>query len=378
MGDAVGMMEGAYFVGRFELLAWLNDLLGLQYTKVEQCASGAAHCQVFDVLYPGRVPLHKVNFDARKEYEFIANYKVLQKVFDQLHIQRHIDVNKLIKGKYQDNLEFLQWVKCFFDRAESCDQMTSESYDGAERRKRAIEAYRSGRGIAKGGQNRPVPSEKAMPKVPVTMKENRGPQRIRPAEHDAKSASSEENGIAKEDYEKVCNELNTLKEDCEEIEYERDFYFSKLRDIEIECQMSEDLNLPIVQIIQKILYRTPEGERERLAAQEDGDASYSVKQNLSQEEILAPIEILTPRKTMAALPGAPTERPAPPDLVFEQPGESSTQDNLAKLPMTKGSSPNELNLPDLDEDLPNLLDPEMESGLIVDQASLDVLGKIQA
>ena len=33
---SVGMMDPAYFVGKVELLAWLNELLKLSYTKVEQ------------------------------------------------------------------------------------------------------------------------------------------------------------------------------------------------------------------------------------------------------------------------------------------------------------------------------------------------------
>ena len=36
---------------RQELLAWINDLLHLGYTKVEQFGSGAAHCQIIDSIY---------------------------------------------------------------------------------------------------------------------------------------------------------------------------------------------------------------------------------------------------------------------------------------------------------------------------------------
>jgi RP/EB family microtubule-associated protein len=39
-------------VGKNELLTWLNELLQLNYTKVEQCANGAAYCQIMDALYP--------------------------------------------------------------------------------------------------------------------------------------------------------------------------------------------------------------------------------------------------------------------------------------------------------------------------------------
>jgi RP/EB family microtubule-associated protein len=93
------------YVGRKGLLGWLNEFLQLDYSKVEQVASGAAHCQLMDAIFPGsphefifecgretnaiiagKVPLHKVNFDAKYDYEFVRNYKVLQEVFKDVGV----------------------------------------------------------------------------------------------------------------------------------------------------------------------------------------------------------------------------------------------------------------------------------------------------
>jgi len=45
-----------------------------------------------DLLYPGKIALNKVNPKAKFEYEFIANFKVLQQSFTKLGILKHIEV----------------------------------------------------------------------------------------------------------------------------------------------------------------------------------------------------------------------------------------------------------------------------------------------
>jgi len=127
--SGAGMMGGAFFVSRTELLQWVNQWLRLSVEKIEQCANGAIYCQIVDSVYPGKVHMKKVNWMARVDHEFIFNYKQLQQAFDRLGIERSIDVDKLILGRPLDNLEFLQWLKCFFDNTYS-----GHVYQAQERR----------------------------------------------------------------------------------------------------------------------------------------------------------------------------------------------------------------------------------------------------
>jgi RP/EB family microtubule-associated protein len=55
------MMDGAFFVGRKEIMDWVNSTLDLNLAKIEDTASGAAACQLLDIMYPGQVPMHKGN-----------------------------------------------------------------------------------------------------------------------------------------------------------------------------------------------------------------------------------------------------------------------------------------------------------------------------
>ena len=107
--------NNAIEMSRGELLSWVNELLKTNLTKIEQLGTGAIYCQLIDVLYPAKIPLAKVNWKAKFDYEFVSNFKILQQSFTKLGILKNIEVEKLVKCKYQDNLEFLQWFKKIFD-----------------------------------------------------------------------------------------------------------------------------------------------------------------------------------------------------------------------------------------------------------------------
>jgi RP/EB family microtubule-associated protein len=243
------MMDAAYFVGRNEILSWVNSTLELSLSKVEEAASGAVYCQLMDVVHPGMVSMHKVSFDAKSEYEMIQNYKVLQDVFNKLKIGRHIEVSKLVKGRPLDNLEFLQWMKRYCDCINN--NHVNPSYNATERREACKGGKETNKRVTPCSTNKPANNGAAKvtnnPARRVT--ENTHPNNGR-APIMAASAKQMLDSGSNEDQ----KQITELKLSVESLEKERDFYFTKLRDIEILCQAPELSHLAVVKAVQKILY----------------------------------------------------------------------------------------------------------------------------
>ncbi|ELW72259.1 Microtubule-associated protein RP/EB family member 1 [Tupaia chinensis] len=100
-------------LSRHDMLAWINESLQLNLTKMEQLCSGAAYCQFMDMLFPGSIALKKVKFQAKLEHKYIQNFKILQAGFKRMGVDKIIPVDKLVKAKFQDNFEFFSGSRSF-------------------------------------------------------------------------------------------------------------------------------------------------------------------------------------------------------------------------------------------------------------------------
>lgn len=252
---------------RTELIHWINSLLSLSYTKVEQLGSGAAYAQIIDSIYYN-VPLSKIKFDARHEYEYLTNYKVLQEAFKRNRIDKPIPVDRLVKCKMQDNLEFAQWIKKFWDA-----QFSGEQYDAEGRRggAAAVPPPLVGAvsvGAARGVSAAPAPARRAAP----------APRAAAAAPIRRTVPAAAGRAVPNETIQALTAQMDEMKVSVDSLEKERDFYFAKLRDIEILVQerlaiIAEQLPQPeegaeeevgteeqeSLKQIQAILYSTEEG-----------------------------------------------------------------------------------------------------------------------
>lgn len=158
--------------------------------------------------------------------------------FTKHQIDRPVPVESLIKCKMQDNLAFLQWSKRYWDQyypGGDYDAVARRKGSGAPTATTAPSSRNSGAGAARQGT------------TPTTAPAVRGP---RAAGGGGTSAAAMQENAA-------------LKETVTGLERERDFYFSKLRDIELLLQQAVEADPEIekdedglIKHIQAILYST--------------------------------------------------------------------------------------------------------------------------
>ncbi|KAF5362740.1 hypothetical protein D9758_011710 [Tetrapyrgos nigripes] len=263
---------------RVDLLEWLNNLLQINYTKIEQCGTGAAYCQILDSIY-GDLPLNKVNWKAQHEYQYIINFKVLQKAFTDKRIDKPIQIERLVKCRMQDNLEFLQWMKRFWDQ--NYRESEIGGYDAISRR--------GGAAMTRGGtpslpSTSSLSSNPSFPKVrgpsssagSVTGSERSGRGALspfsavstgtastRPSSRVSSRASSHLSQASGLEAKKLKARVEELTHSMESLTKERDFYWKKLKEVEdfigetIESRAGAGVleGLDALERIREVLYR---------------------------------------------------------------------------------------------------------------------------
>lgn len=296
--------------------------------------------------------MSRINFSARHEYESLSNYKVLQNVMIKNRIEKPVPVDRLVRSKMQDNLEFLQWLKKFWDThytgegtynaearraghpgapSSSMDRHTPASFSARPRPSAA-----GARPSAAGARAAPRPSMAsgrvsgaAGPRAPSSARN--------PSTHGAArrmSVAPPQRGYAppvpNETIQQLTAEIDDMKVSVDSLERERDFYFGKLRDVEVLVQerlaalvpaddaapadAANAAEVDTLKQIQGVLYQTEEGFElpDAMEVRCRADAARGRTAARRGRDVLAWLAWgcrTTPSAEVHRSPGAPPRRP---------------------------------------------------------------------
>uniref|UniRef100_A0A915Q6Z5 EB1 C-terminal domain-containing protein n=1 Tax=Setaria digitata TaxID=48799 RepID=A0A915Q6Z5_9BILA len=267
-------------LSRHEMLMWVNDCLQSNFAKIEEMHTGAAYCQFTDFLFPGSIQLRRVKWNSRLELDWLSNWKLLQTSWKTLGVDKIVPVEKLIKGKFQDNFEFLQWFKKFFDanfdgheydplEARSGEPLPSDVKPNVPSRMPAKSSAPPVKKSTLSTSNTSM-NKGEVRKAPAVIGMKGNPTRAvappvtattaRPAAHPVQpTVDPQVMANLKRELEEVKEQVAESDNVIISLEKERDFYFSKLRQIEVICQDNEQIGTVDVARVLEILYETEEG-----------------------------------------------------------------------------------------------------------------------
>ncbi|XP_058834370.1 microtubule-associated protein RP/EB family member 1-like [Topomyia yanbarensis] len=215
-------------MSRMDMLAWVNQTLMSDFKKVEELCTGAAYCQLMDVLFPGCIPLKRVKYCTNLDHDFINNLKLFQNALVTMKVDKSVPIDRLVKGRFQDNFEFLQWFKKFFDA----------NYDGKEY---DAQAARHNAPMGYGTPNALKPSQKAN----VTGHGGLNKVRSFDKKYAPAAAHAKASKVVTDTSKALLEKMHSLMEEKDELtvkvqtmEIERDYYYQKLT--QIEALISEE------------------------------------------------------------------------------------------------------------------------------------------
>ena len=223
-----------------DMIAWVNGSLSTNYTEIHQLFTGAAYCQLLDMLFENCIPINKVKFQANSKDECLSNFRLLQTGFRKVGLNKRIPVDSLIGGNFTPNFEFAQWFKKFFD-ANSAGQ-DIEAYN-------ALEARGGVQPVPRQSGGRPQKKSSYMPPRKLQIGNNNSTQRA------PKNTAVKK--IDEQMVQSLTEEVADLRSNVDVLEKERDFYFGKLRNIEVICQ--EEAYETLRDKVLEVLYATEEG-----------------------------------------------------------------------------------------------------------------------
>uniref|UniRef100_A0A1B6DNN5 Microtubule-associated protein RP/EB family member 1 n=2 Tax=Clastoptera arizonana TaxID=38151 RepID=A0A1B6DNN5_9HEMI len=244
-------------LSRHDMLSWVNDCLQSSFGKIEELCTGAAYCQFMDMLFPGSVPLKRVKFRTNLEHEYIQNFKILQAAFKKMGVDKIVPIDKLSKGRFQDNFEFLQWFKKFFDANYSGQEYDAVSVRGGDQMGSggASAPRGGGAGLKKMLPHKQEPLAPASKPIGRAVPKVAAPRSTPALRSSGISSTKGDPGRIEE----LNSQMNELKFTIDGLEKERDFYFGKLRSIEVLCQENETEESTVLKKILDILYATEDG-----------------------------------------------------------------------------------------------------------------------
>jgi RP/EB family microtubule-associated protein len=268
------------------------------------------------MLFPGTLVFKKVKFNTKLEHESINNFKHLQALFKKHGVDKEVPIEKLVKGKFQDNFEFVQWFKRFFDANYAGHPYDALAARGGERLQGTGKAQsKTSAGHPKGGIPSTIrtSSSKLASNPRPHPSGQTGPS---PNNHHQGGGDTNEVAALRQQLDQLTIEAQQDKTTMDGLFRERDFYFNKLRAIEILCQ--DNPGVEFTKSVLEILYATEMAAaatpEQPAAATKKPTAPAAPKQPAAPVTSKQPIAPAVPKQMAAA---ATPEQPAAPDVPEE-------------------------------------------------------------